>query len=64
MLSISPRAVCSRAGSPAVRATSHSSNQMHSATLSTQLRDYARPPREVVLAHWATMGLTPDFWKL
>jgi hypothetical protein len=26
--------------------------------------DYARPSKEVLLAHWAAMGLTGDFWKL
>ncbi|MEX2135544.1 MAG: organomercurial lyase [Chloroflexota bacterium] len=26
--------------------------------------DYARPSKEVLLAHWAAMGLTGDYWKL
>ena len=26
--------------------------------------DYERPSKEVLLAHWATMGLTGDYWKL
>jgi hypothetical protein len=26
--------------------------------------DYARPSKEVSLAHWAAMGLSTDFWKL
>ena len=26
--------------------------------------DYARPTKEALLAHWAAMGLTGDFWKL
>jgi hypothetical protein len=26
--------------------------------------NYARPSKEVLLAHWATMGLTGDYWKL
>jgi hypothetical protein len=26
--------------------------------------DYARPTREALLAHWATMGLTGDYWTL
>ena len=26
--------------------------------------DYARPSKEVLLAHWAAMGLAGDYWKL
>jgi hypothetical protein len=26
--------------------------------------DYARPSKEALLAHWAAMGLTGDYWKL
>jgi Alkylmercury lyase len=26
--------------------------------------DYARPSKEVLIAHWAAMGLSTDFWKL
>ena len=26
--------------------------------------DYARPSKEVLLAHWAAMGLTGGYWKL
>jgi hypothetical protein len=26
--------------------------------------DYARPSKEVLLAHWAAMGLTGDYWTL
>ena len=26
--------------------------------------DYARPSKEVYLAHWAAMGLSTDFWRL
>jgi hypothetical protein len=26
--------------------------------------DYARPSKEVYLAHWAAMGLSKDFWRL
>ncbi|MEX0626024.1 MAG: organomercurial lyase [Chloroflexota bacterium] len=26
--------------------------------------DYTRPSKDVLLAHWAAMGLTGDFWKL
>jgi hypothetical protein len=26
--------------------------------------DYARPSKEVYLAHWAAMGLSSDFWRL
>jgi hypothetical protein len=34
-------------------------------TYSTKLAlDYARPSKEVLLAHWAAMGLTGDYWTL
>jgi hypothetical protein len=34
-------------------------------TYATKLAlDYARPSKEVLLAHWAAMGLTGDYWTL
>ena len=52
---------------PADRAVSLTPEQAH--TLSepiypTKLAfDYARPSKEALLAHWAAMGLTGDYWR-
>lgn len=53
---------------PADQAASLTPDQVH--TLSEPIYagkfalDYARPPKEVLLAHFAAMGLTGDYWKL
>ncbi len=53
---------------PADRAASLTPGQVH--TLSEPIYagkftlDYARPSKEVLLAHFAAMGLTGDYWKL
>jgi hypothetical protein len=50
------------------QATSLTPEQVHTLsgpTYSTKLAlDHARPSKEVLLAHWAAMGLTGDFWTL
>ena len=53
---------------PADRAASLTPDQVH--TLSEPIYagkfalDYARPSKEVLLAHFAAMGLTGDYWQL
>jgi alkylmercury lyase-like protein len=43
-------------------------DQVHTLSGPTYARklalDYARPSKEVLLAHWAAMGLTGDYWTL
>jgi alkylmercury lyase-like protein len=55
-------------GAGAEQSASLTPDQVHTLsgpTYSTKLAlDYARPSKEMVLAHWAAMGLTEDFWKL
>lgn len=40
-------------------------NTLSGPTYSTKFSlDYTRPSKDVLLAHWAAMGLNGDFWKL